>query len=161
MQQPAVMELTRHEPPEQQDRVTLLLQVTHEAVGERTVTVRSAGDLMLQASGRTACQLPKLSAGEKWTRLGTGWIELPDLGLVVVENLERQRASRQAYAQRTPRSEKVLLVCQSVDEPPQDSALAWRVEPGLAVPFFVNCPVPLWIRAVRAPVLYRATAISS
>lgn len=156
MKQPDTMDLRPTEQVEQQDRVTLVLQVTCEAVGERAVSVRTAGDLILQAVGRSACQLPKMSAKAEWTKVSTGWIERP--GLVVIENLERQRPAQRAFSQRVPRSGKVLLVCQAAEQPPQDTKLAWRVEPGLAVPFFPNCDLPLWIRAVEAAVLYRVTA---
>lgn len=156
MKQPDTMNLRPVEPVEQQDRVTLVLQVTCETVGERAVSVRAAGDLILQSVGRPACQLPRLPAKTEWTKVGTGWIDRP--GLVVVENLERQRPSQRAFSQRVARSGKVLLVCQAAEQPPQDLELAWRVEPGLAVPFFLNCGLPLWIRAVEPPVLYRVTA---
>jgi hypothetical protein len=139
--------------PQDMSRLTVLLTVHHEQVGEQPRTFPLTFSDLLETTQESYSR--RMRATEEWTPLDFGWIHPSEVGYLMIDNIEGRGLAIQ------PTREEKALTASHVIELAYVSSLddSWEIPPRW---FFFNPikrPADLRIRCQHETASYRITVI--
>ena len=139
--------------PQELSRLTVLLTVHHEQVGEQPQTFPLTYSDLLETTQESYSR--RMRALEDWAPLDFGWIHPSEVGYIIIDNIEGRGLSV------NPTPEEKALTASRIIELAYVSSLddCWEVPPRWWFCNPVKRPSDLRIRCQNGTASYRITAI--